>query len=309
MPSSSLLVGLDVGGSKTLLYGERPGTASRIERRGPGANPNRVGQAEAASVLEGVVESALEDEPPPDRLVVAAGVSGAGDEAVQNALSSALRARLSRPALTVEVEVVHDGLIALDAAYDADSGVIIIAGTGSVVLARARDGALLRAGGWGPILGDDGSGYALGRHGLRAVAEAFDGGRDTRLRSRVQEAFGITDRADLIHAIHDDDLPLQDVAPMVVAAAREGDSAAQRVLDEQVLSLVRQVTWVAAEATDMAPRLTLLGGLMNNDYYRRVLRTHLGTHVPDWSVQRLEAEPALGALRRARRLARRSGDA
>lgn len=305
MASSFLLVGLDVGGSKTLLYGEQSGAATRIERRGPGANPNRVGQAEAATILGDIVASVLEDAPRTDRLVVAAGVSGAGDDAVQAALASALRAHLSRPGMAVQIEVTHDGLIALDAAYDAESGAIIIAGTGSVVLARGRDGGVLRSGGWGPILGDDGSGYALGRHGLRAVAEAFDGGRGTALCSHVEEAFGIDDRPALIHAVHNDDLPLQDIAPMVVAAAREGDAAAQRVLDEQITALVRQVTWIAAEVTDMAPRLTLLGGLMKNDHYRQVLHTRLRTHVPNWSVQRLDAEPALGALRRAHRLAQR----
>ncbi|PSQ96045.1 MAG: N-acetylglucosamine kinase [Bacteroidetes bacterium SW_9_63_38] len=302
MGSSTLLLGLDVGGSRTRLRGERSDEGESIEREGPGANPNRVGEETAVSRLSALVDAALAEREGIERLVLAAGISGAGSPSVQSHLAEALDTALARPGLRVHVEVVHDGIIALDAAYDTSSGVIVIAGTGSLVLARTHDGTIVRAGGWGPQLGDDGSGHALGRAGLRAVAEALDGGRDTTLRDRVFDAFALNDRTDFLQTAHTDALALPDVAPIVVAAARADDSVAARILHEQVSALARQLDWLKARTTNVASRLTVLGGLTTNEHYDQALRDALRDCEPDGSIQRLESPPVLGALRRARRL-------
>ena len=73
------------------------------------------------------------------------------------------------------------------------AGIIIIAGTGSIVLGRDAVGTEARAGGWGPLLADDGSGYAIGLAGLRAVFRARDGwGPSTALTQALQEALSLT---------------------------------------------------------------------------------------------------------------------
>jgi N-acetylglucosamine kinase-like BadF-type ATPase len=293
--------GIDAGGSKTLLRGEQIGGDGRVERRGPGANPNRIGLEEAADVLVRLVEEGLPDDASPERISVCAGVSGAGRTEEQEALGDALRGALAAPGRTVHVEVVHDALIALDAAYDADSGLIVIAGTGSVALARTDEGTLLRVGGWGHLLGDPGSGYAVGQQGLRAVAEACDGGEATALRARLHDQFGIGDREQLIHAVYQDGLSMQDVAPLVVDAAAD-DAVAARILADEADGLAEQVGWLVNRAEAIAPRITLLGGMVQNDRYDEVLRARLHDHFPDWSVQQLQTEPVTGALRRARRL-------
>jgi N-acetylglucosamine kinase-like BadF-type ATPase len=301
MGSSTLLLGLDVGGSRTRLRGERGDGNLCVERDGPGANPNRVGADTTVTRLTTLVDATLADLNGIDHLVLAAGVSGAGSPSVQSRLTKALEAALARPGLRVDVEVVHDGIIALDAAYDDGSGVIVIAGTGSLVLARTHNGTIARAGGWGPQLGDDGSGRALGRAGLRAVAEALDGGRDTGLRDRVFESLDLDDRADLLTTVHRADFSLADVAPLVVTAAQNGDSAASRILREQVSALARQVEWLRARGPNVAPRLTALGGLTTNDHYYRALRDALRALDSEISIRRLDTPPVLGALRRARR--------
>ena len=293
MPDSDLILGLDAGGSKTLLCGQGPDAPNRFERRGPGANPTRVGLSRAADTLAALVADAAAAHPSADRLVLCAGVAGAGDDATQAALTETLTATLTQPNRPAHVEVVHDGLIALEAAHGDGSGAVVIAGTGSLVLARA--------GGWGPALGDAGSGHALGRAGLRAVAEALDGGRPTALRDEVRTAFDIDERAALLRFVHGDRGALSDVAPIVVETAETGDPAATRILRDQVSALARQLDWLRARAADVAPRLALLGGLTTNEHYRQALREALHDRVPDWSIRRLDVPPALGALRRARR--------
>ena len=303
MGAPTLFLGLDVGGSRTRLRGERGGGSLRVERDGPGANPNRVGEDTTVARLTAIVDATLADLDGIDHLVLAAGISGAGSPSVQSRLTKALEATLARPDLHIQVEVVHDGVIALDAAYDDGSGVIVIAGTGSLVLARTHAGTIARAGGWGPQLGDDGSGHALGRAGLRAVAEALDGGRDTLLRDRVFETLDLDDRADLLTTVHRADFSLADVAPTVVATAENGDAVATRILREQVSALAQQVEWLRARVPNVAPHLTVLGGLTTNDHYYRPLRDALRELDSEISIRRLDTPPVLGALRRARRLA------
>jgi N-acetylglucosamine kinase-like BadF-type ATPase len=261
-----------------------------------------VGEHSTVERLVDLATSVLAEATDIDHLVLAAGISGAGSPSVQSRLTKALDAALAQPDLRVDVEVVHDGMIALDAAYNDGSGVIVIAGTGSLVLARAKDGTLVRAGGWGPQLGDNGSGHALGRAGLRAVAEALDGGRDTMLRAHVFDTFDLDDRTDLLTTVHDDSFSMPDIAPLVVDAAQEDDPVATRILHDQVSALAQQVGWLRDRTPNVIPRLTMLGGMTTNSHYRRALRNALRDHVPNWSIQRLDSPPVLGALRRARRL-------
>lgn len=256
---------------------------------------------QAADVLVDLVGDAVREYPNVEQLSICAGVAGAGQAREQEILSQALRTTLSSSDLTVRVEVVHDAVIALDAAYDADSGLVVVAGTGSVVLARSTDGHLLRAGGWGHVLGDDGSGSAIGRAGLRAVAEALDGGKDTSLRTRVRERCGITNRESLVRKVYKEELNIQTVAPLVINTAVEGDAVASNILSTQITRLTEQVEWLLNRGGTITPRITLLGGMLQNDYYTQCLRRVLGDRFPDWAIEVLQKEPAVGALRRARR--------
>lgn len=302
MSVHQVAVGLDAGGSKTQLIAEWEGASERIDRRGPAANPQRVGTDESVQVLSALIQKGLPAQRPVDHLSVCAGVAGAGRPDEQQALADRLRRTLGDDARSVSVEVVHDACIALDAAFGAESGLVVIAGTGSVVLARTRAGATHRVGGWGHLLGDPGSGYALGRAGLRAVAAAFDGGADTSLRLRLAEEYGVDERAALIHGVYQGRPPLQDVAPLVIEAAADGDAVATDILTSQVGELARQVEWLLGETDDVAPRIAPLGGMLQNEHYAAALCRALADRAPDWSVEELRREPVMGALRRARRL-------
>jgi len=294
-------VGLDAGGSKTSLLAQCDDCSGRIERRGPPANPQRGGLEESAGILGALVQEAVRPCQPIEHLSVCAGVAGAGRTSEQEVIATRLRRALTDEALSVDVQVVHDASIALDAAFGSESGLVVIAGTGSVVFGRATDGTTQRAGGWGHLLGDAGSGYAIGRAGLRAVAEAFDGGAETALRARLGDQYGIDTRETLIHQVYQEGIAIQDVAPLVIDAAETGDAVASDILATQTTELARQVEWLLAQIRDIAPRTALLGGMLQNPGYARRLHRTLRDSFPDWSIERLQREPAVGALRRARR--------
>uniref|UniRef100_UPI0024345151 BadF/BadG/BcrA/BcrD ATPase family protein n=1 Tax=Salinibacter ruber TaxID=146919 RepID=UPI0024345151 len=145
MSANPFFVGLDAGGSTTLLLAECEECPGRIDRHGPAANPQRVGMDQSVQVLSALVQKTLRAQRPVDHLSVCAGVAGAGRPDEQQALADRLRRTLGDDARSVSVEVVHDACIALDAAFGAESGLVVIAGTGSVVLARTRGGTARRS--------------------------------------------------------------------------------------------------------------------------------------------------------------------
>lgn len=159
--------------------------------------------------------------------------------------------------LTGDVATTHVG------ALDGRPGAVVAAGTGAVALAVDATGRSAVRDGWGFLLGDDGSGYAVGRAGLRAAllhAERRPGG-SARLAARVRDRFG--DLASLPAVVHSEQHPsrlVADVVRDVAAAAREGDPVSVAILEEAGRALAR--TGLAArDAVDPALPLCLAGGL------------------------------------------------
>jgi N-acetylglucosamine kinase-like BadF-type ATPase len=297
-----LSVGIDVGATKTSLRAHPSGPPSPVALTGPAANPKRVGRERTTEVLADLIRDVLDQCPTVHALTLCVGVAGADRRDEQSALARALAGALDEEGITLRVDVVHDTVIALETAFGAESGLVVIAGTGSVAVGRTRSGALERVGGWGHLLGDPGSGHAIGRSGLRAVAEALEGGTDTALRTRVGNRFGLVDRDDLLQTVYSEEFRIQDVAPMVAEAAAAEDDVAERILGRHTNRLVRQVEWLIDRAPLVAPRAALLGGMLRNEYYARTLRRALRVSLPEWTVEVVEEDPVSGALRRARRL-------
>ncbi len=306
MTPSGLYIGLDAGGTTTRLLARAQPGGAEVRLEGAGANPARLGLEAAARRLADLVQQTLRQaraERPGTHVPIAAlcaGVAGAGSE--QQALADALRRQLKGDA-PEHLCGVHDATIALQAAFGAGSGLILIAGTGSVAYARAEDGALHRTGGWGYLLGDEGSGFALGRLGLQAVAHVLDGGPPTCLQALFAERFDLAAREAILHQVYHAQWPLQDAAPLVLEAADAGDAVAARILREQTGALARQAAWAATQCASVAPRCALFGGLTGSPVYVGVLRRALGRTLPTWPVEVAATPPVAGALRLALRTA------
>ncbi len=296
----SLFIGLDVGGSKTELLAACSSADEPARLTGPGANAQRLGLEATAQTLTDLIQRALHRHPDCELAAVCAGIAGAGRTDDQEVLTQHLLRKLDlSPA--PHIQIVHDAHIALEAAFKGGSGVVVIVGTGSVVFGRTRDNQLERTGGWGYLLGDEGSGFGLGQAGLRAVAHALDGGPDTVLRARVAEQHGLDNRDDIIHQVYQHEWPLQDVAPLVIRAATEGDAVASGIVDRHTHQLAQQVGWLVERCTDIEPRVALLGGLSSETPYARALRDALHNVLPGWAVEVVQQRPVVGALHLAAR--------
>src|ERR1043165_7731164 len=181
-------LGVDGGASKTAaLVTDESGKSLGTGVAGP-SNHLRVGIETAARNIERAVNKALVAADVASREIAWAycGIAGADHPAHRQEVVDSLEIFFPRGNFTVD----NDARIALTGAIGFGAGVVVIAGTGSVAFGRNEAGEEARAGGWGPIIGDEGSGYFIARTGLSAILRADDARRrrgplrEGRLRRR-----------------------------------------------------------------------------------------------------------------------------
>lgn len=263
---SDLVIGVDGGGSgcRAIVGRVVAGGLALLGRGSGGAANPRAGGAEAAAasirsaVAAAFAAAGLPPAPAASAWLGLAGAGRAGDAAAVAALLADL---------ATTVTVVTDAELVLGAAAPGEI-VALIAGTGSIAVARAADGTLDRAGGWGAVFGDEGSGWWIGREALAAVAAAADGrGPDTALTGRLLARYRVERPALLAAALPGPELPREAVAAAaidVVTAAAAGDAVAGRILDRAAAELAALV--IAVERRRPHPDagwiLRLGGGLL-----------------------------------------------
>ncbi|HUR54577.1 MAG TPA: N-acetylmuramic acid 6-phosphate etherase, partial [Gemmataceae bacterium] len=221
--SEELVIGIDGGGTGTIaILAARTHNGWRRLGRGEGGPSNRqtVGTEAALASLDAAVDAAFRDAGKTRRPVRAAclGLAGAGREADQ----AVVREWAARVALAADVRVIEDAALLLATESPDGWGVAVVAGTGSMAYARGSAGRTARAGGWGHLLGDEGSGYAIAIAGLRAAARSADGRAPaTPLTDRLLAALGLTRPEELVAAVYrgGDRAGLAALAPVVLEAA------------------------------------------------------------------------------------------
>jgi len=296
--SAPLLLGVDAGGSHTTaLVADGAGRPLGSAHGEPGAVRPGHEQAAADAILD-TCRQVLRHLPAGARAgVLVVGAAGAGADAPREAL----RAALLVGGLAPTVLVTTDAEIALVAAFGAEPGIVLLAGTGSIAWARLPDGAMARIGGLGPTLGDQGSGFDIGRQGLRAAALARQGlGDATLLAAQI-----LPDDAALASAVlSQHETPPRLVAMLarlVIEAADGGDAVARRIVESGADQLFAHV---AALARRFPPgsrvKVALGGGLLSSSQsYRNRVVERLAAQ-PHLVVDTTPIEPAKGAIEIAR---------
>ena len=229
-----LLVGVDGGGTKTVaLISDVEGHVLGRGVGGP-SNYQAVGLAVARDSMNQAIRAGFADakiEPCLPR-VICLGLSGVDRPQDYDAI----RAWAAEQMPGTPAVIVNDAMLVLAAGTPESWGIAMISGTGSIVYGRSQDGRTARAGGWGYLLGDEGSGYAIGLAALRAVARADDGRAPaTSLTRSILAHWSVTAPQKLISHIYLEHVPTQDIAALVASvevAAAEGDAVAQSILRE-----------------------------------------------------------------------------
>jgi glucosamine kinase len=268
------LIGADVGGTKTAVAVSVDGEIlGRAEGPGAAVRPGRA-LASASTIVE-VVRRALSAAARLTGDVLVVGAAGAGREPEREELRTALRSEnlVSHIVVTTDIE------IALAAAFGDGPGIVVSAGTGSVAVGRDRTGKRHRIGGYGWQMGDEGSGYAIGRASLGAVSRAKDGrSPPTSLSERLLRATRSADFDALVRwAAGASPAEVAALAPHVLAVAAEGDPLAQGIADYAARELSQlAICLIPKMEIDPPVPVAVTGGLLSQDQpLRRALLAKL----------------------------------
>ena len=288
------VLGIDAGGTKTVgLLADEQGRVV-AEARGSGANLQTQGELEVEKVFDGIIETLGRDHTISALCLGIAGVDRPHDEAV-------IRGILRRLGYREGVRVVNDATVALAAGAPRRVGIVVLAGTGSIAFGADRTGRTARSGGYGFLLADEGSGYWLGHHILRAAVRSADSrGPKTLLEPLVFEAFGVSSVPDLIPHVYEKGLPkhrIAALAPLVEKARVQGDALAVELVERagQELALAARAVHRQIDLGGEPFPVVLAGGVFKAcPTLHETLSSHL--ELPGAQPTLLATEPAGGAV-------------
>lgn len=192
--------------------------------------------------------------------------------------------------------VESDARVALEGAFSGNPGSILIAGTGSIMFGKDSKGNIYRVGGFGRILGDEGSGFHIARSGLSAVAKQFDGrGKRTMLSNLLKDKFKIANSKELILAVYKNNFDIATVTPLVIQAAEEGDNICTDIIENEVDELLLHVKSMKRLIKEYKLKISLVGGTITTDnLYARLFKEKVNA-MDCVKLSEPELEPAAGA--------------
>jgi len=291
------VVGIDCGGTRVRALALEDGKTV-WSGEGGSANLCWVGETTLAETLEEALDGC------PDADAVCGAFAGLVDDRQREVASQLLAHRFPRG----KVVVVPDYEAALEASSGAD--VCVLAGTGSIVVSRSADGQVYRTGGRGYLLGDEGSAFQYGREALLHYLDSPEDDVSSRLREAVQEAFGVTRRAEVIAALYASNDAPRRLAAMLKAFAGDAEAGAMYALKAMKVHAGKLAHLLAIHVREALPleRRQLLvacqGGLWRYPVLCRAFAEQVRFWVDADSVE-LDfepPEPVLGAAKLAGRL-------
>jgi N-acetylglucosamine kinase-like BadF-type ATPase len=295
----TLVMGIDGGGTRTVAA-VLDDTLRELGRgQGGPANYHNVGLESVQEALRTAAQGACREAGCRlDELsALGCGLAGAGRTEDRDVLRQAVAEAL--PILSLILS--HDAEIALVGGTGRREGVLVICGTGSMAYGVNAAGVSARAGGWGPILDDRGSGFWIGRCALRSAVRGYERrGPPTALGAEILQALALSRMDDLIRwaSTKGSVQEIAGLAPWVGRCAQAGDHVAQRILrraGRELASLVEAVLR-QLDMADMACEVVLAGGtLRHQPLVREALCEGLGRLAPRARLIWPRHEPVVGA--------------
>jgi N-acetylglucosamine kinase-like BadF-type ATPase len=289
-------IGLDGGGTKTkciLTCDDSKIIASYI---GQATNPLSVGFDESAEILARLLKQAYKKIKRDSSIYICAGIAGCGREFHANKLTCKLKKNLKKLNLAFEdLSIVSDAEIALEGALSGKPGMLLIAGTGSVLIGKDDRGNFYKVGGYGKLIGDEGGGYSIGRKGLNIVSKYYDGrGGESLLAKYLSTKYGINNRDELISKVYSKELNIADIAPLVLRAAKNNDNHCIKLLNEVINELEAHVNSLISNPAFKNSLITFSGSLLAKKNY---ISTHLKNRLKEKiKIVKAKYPPEMGAI-------------
>ena len=297
----SYIIGIDGGGTKThCLLSDLNGNILNECYGGPSNFLVRGIEEVSKTLILLITECAEKSKISLDEIaLVLLGTTGAGRRSDAERLENGFIEHCKKENLKINLfKVESDARIALEGAFSGKPGCILIAGTGSIMFGKDAKGNIHRIGGFGRYLGDEGSGYVIGKKGLAAISKEFDGrGKHTLISSLVKKKFNITSSEMLINEIYKNNFDIASAAPVVIEAASKNDEAALKIIDEETNELVSHISAMVSKLNEEILYVSFIGGIITNkNIYSDSLREKIKENLPNVAVKEAESSPAMGAI-------------
>lgn len=289
------ILGIDGGGSRTRAVVLDESGSLLGYAMGDSINIDDYGVATATRNLEMLIEKLPMRHPFSAAFLSLGGVLSHKDRHAVRAICETFN--LAPPERT---EVNHDAVGGLAGGLEGEPGIVVVAGTGSICYGRDAGGTEARAGNWGPLFGDEGSGHWLGKEAMRAVALAHDGrGEATALTDAVTDWLFLSEMDEMLHRLYVDGLSRSEIAafaPTVLDVAERGDNVATSILVSGCNLLATCVVKVHETLFKNSNVPTaLIGGLSQNEAYLEAFREAVRKAEPRTTVRLPSLSPVMGS--------------
>lgn len=298
-----LVLGIDGGGTKTEAIALDHNGGLLLRLTGESTNPHAITFPKAMRNLGALLDALLEapELKGLDWTTAALGLSGVSTEEEQQAVYRYLQEFQKERGVAFDVSLLHDAQIALMATLEREEGIIAISGTGSILFGLTPEGKRYRVGGWGHLLGDEGSGYDIGLRTLKTIMRHYDGiAPATGLTELVLEAYGFSSPTELKPYIYKDSVQKSDIAKFAqicIEASEKGDKTAARILlqaagelADAAIALIGKDQWF--ESCDLVTTGSIFS---HSSFFSRLFQEKVTAAYPKITVHSSVQSPAYGA--------------
>ncbi|SHK52660.1 N-acetylglucosamine kinase [Paramaledivibacter caminithermalis] len=295
------VIGIDGGGTKTLGYiGNLEGKIIASSSSGPsnyhsiGIKRTKESLGDVINFLCNSVNASIED-----IQLLSLGLAGIDRPEDKKNIEEILNF------IGVKSEIIlkNDAVSALVGAHGKEYGVITISGTGSISYGMDSKGKLVRAGGWGHIIDDEGSGYDIGRKALGAVFKSYDNRTEkTLLTEKILKYLNLKTVDKIVGYIYSNEITkehIAQIAPVVFEAAYEKDKTAIDILDKAVDSLVEITETVIKKLEFNGDKINLIldGGILRSvKYMQNKFKERINKEINNINISTPLFNGAIGSL-------------
>lgn len=226
-------------------------------------------------------------------------LSGAGRKEEKHLIIKSLEAyKLHK----IKIVVENDAICALASGTFGDSGIVLIAGTGSISYYFNKEtNEMNRVGGWGYLLGDEGSGYEIGKKALTAVMKNYDGrGQSTQLTEAVKQQLNLIQETEIIPFVYQNMEMRSEIASLtkvVFEVANSGDMVAKDIISNSMDALIELINgaFLSVNKAQYHPPIVLCGGLFSNIQFKETFMNKLKKVYPSNEIIIPKFPPVIGA--------------
>ncbi len=301
------LIGMDGGGTKTKCILTDINLNPIYETIGGPSNFFVIGTEKVSETILNLVNDCISSQniSSSDIEAIVLGTTGGGRRNDAELLEKKIFEDAKQKSISInKFRVESDARIALEGSFSGKAGSILIAGTGSIMFGKDEAGEIHRVGGFGRFIGDEGSGYRIGRIGLNAVARYYDGrAKSTKIADLIEQEFSISTSEQLITEVYRNNFNIPAVAPLVFDAAESGDKIAQRILEDEANELMLHISSMKLKLNVQLLKVSLIGSLLTTaNYFSYLFNEMVIRKFNDVKIIEAEHSPEFGAALMAKQL-------